>query len=95
MIRATVRSLDLIARNRDDATAFLQNYFKLEPKVAADSYRILREVLTFDGDIEDAALKSIIERLRQESNLAADVSPANLVDLSLLREVRSELAKRK
>lgn len=95
MIRATVRSLDLIAKNREDATAFLQNYFKLEPKVAADSYRILREVLTFDGDIEDAALKSIIERLRQESNISAEVSPANLVDLSLLREVRSELTKRK
>jgi ABC-type nitrate/sulfonate/bicarbonate transport system substrate-binding protein len=94
MIRASLHSLDLLFRSQEEVTAYLQQYFGLEPKVAADSYRILKEVLTPDGDIEEAVLKAIVDRIKQESGISAEIPLDRLVDLSILREVRAELRKR-
>ena len=94
MIRASLHSLDLLFRSQEEVTAYLQRYFGLEPKVAADSYRILKEVLTPDGDIEEAVLKSIVDKIRQESGITTEIALDRLVDLSILREVRAELRKR-
>jgi ABC-type nitrate/sulfonate/bicarbonate transport system substrate-binding protein len=94
MIRASLHSLDQLFRSQEEVTAYLQQYFGLEPKVAADSYRILKEVLTPDGDIEEAVLKAIVDRIKQESGISAEIALDRLVDLSILREVRGELRKR-
>src|ERR687891_614704 len=85
LVRASLHSLDLIVRSQEEVTAYLQRYFGLEPKVAADSYRILKEVLTPDGDIEEAVLKSIVDKIRQESGITTEIALDRLVDLSILR----------
>jgi ABC-type nitrate/sulfonate/bicarbonate transport system substrate-binding protein len=88
MIRATLRSMDMIVRNEAEAVAYLQKDFGLEPKIAADTYKILKQVVNSDGDIEEPVFKSIIDKIRQESGITAEIPPERLVDLSLLREVR-------
>ena len=94
MIRATLRSMDIIMRNEAEVVAYLQKDFGLEPKIAADTYKILRRVVNSDGDIEDPVFKSIIDKIRQESGVSAEVPAERLVDLSILREVGTELKKR-
>jgi ABC-type nitrate/sulfonate/bicarbonate transport system substrate-binding protein len=88
MIRATLQSMDIIMKNEAEVVTYLQKDFGLEPKIAADTYRILKQVVNADGDIEDAVFKSIIEKIRRESGIAAEVPPERLADLSILREVR-------
>jgi hypothetical protein len=88
MIRGTLRSLEIIFKSEEEVVPYLQKDFGLEPKVAADSYRILKQVLSVDGDIEEPVLKSIVERIKQESGISAEVALDRLVDLSVLREVR-------
>jgi len=88
MIRATLRSMDMIVRNEAEAVAYLQKDFGLEPKIAADTHKILKQVVNSDGDIEEPVFKSIIDKIRQESGITAEIPPERLVDLSLLREVR-------
>jgi ABC-type nitrate/sulfonate/bicarbonate transport system substrate-binding protein len=90
MIRGTLRSLNIIFKSEEEVVPYLQKDFGLEPRVAADSYRVLKQVLSADGDIEEPVLKSIVERIKQESGIAAEVSLDRLVDLSVLREVRQE-----
>ena len=94
MIRAVLRSTELILKNEAEVVAYIQKDFGLEQKVAVDSYKILLKVLNPDGDIDDATLKSIIDKIRQESDLAAEIPSDRLVDLTLLREVKAELRKR-
>jgi ABC-type nitrate/sulfonate/bicarbonate transport system substrate-binding protein len=94
MIRATLRSMDMIMRNEAEVVSYLQKDFGLEPKIAVDTYNILKQVVNSDGDIEDPVLKSIIDKIRQEFGIAAEIPADRLVDLSLLREVRAELRKR-
>jgi ABC-type nitrate/sulfonate/bicarbonate transport system substrate-binding protein len=94
VIRATLRSMDLIVRNEAEVIPYLQQDFGLEPKIARDTYRILKQVVNADGDIEESVLKPIIEKIRQESSIPGEVAADHLVDLSLLREVKGELKKR-
>ena len=93
MIRATLRSTDAIARSESEVVPYLQRDFGLEPKIAADTYKTLRQVINPDGDIEEPILKSIIDKIRQESGITAEIPLDRLVDLSVLREARAELQK--
>jgi ABC-type nitrate/sulfonate/bicarbonate transport system substrate-binding protein len=94
VIRGTLRSMDLIVKNEAELIPYLRHDFGLEPRIAADTYRILKEVVNPDGNIEEAPLKSIIDKIRQETGIAAEVPADRLVDLSALREVQAELKTR-
>jgi ABC-type nitrate/sulfonate/bicarbonate transport system substrate-binding protein len=94
MIPATLRSMDIIVKNEAEVVSYLQKDFGLEPKIAADTYKILRQVVNSDGDIEEPVFKSIIDKIRQESGVAAEVTAERLVDFSILREAGTELKKR-
>jgi ABC-type nitrate/sulfonate/bicarbonate transport system substrate-binding protein len=94
VIRATLRSMDSIVRNEAEVIPYLQRDFGLDAKIAADTFKILKQVVNSDGDIEEAVLKSIIDKIKQESGISAEIPMDRLVDLSLLREARAELRKR-
>jgi hypothetical protein len=94
VIRGTLRSMDAIVKNEPEVVAYLQKDFALEPKIATDTYRILRQVVNADGDIEEPVLKSIIDIIRQEAGFATEIALDRLVYLSLVREVKIELRKR-
>ncbi len=64
VIRATLRSMDSIVKNEAEVIPYLQKDFALEPKIAADTYKILRQVVNTDGDIEEPVLKSIVDKIR-------------------------------
>jgi hypothetical protein len=72
----------------------LQKDFGLEPKIAADTYKTLRQIVNSDGDIEEPVLKSIIDKIRQESGSAVEIPMDRLVDLAILREVKTELKRK-
>lgn len=94
VIRGTIRSMDMLVKNENEVISYLQKDFGLEAKIAADTYRTLRQVVNTDGDIEEPVLKSIVDKLRQESGVAGEIPMDRLVDLSILREVKAELRKR-
>jgi ABC-type nitrate/sulfonate/bicarbonate transport system substrate-binding protein len=94
VIRGTLRSMDSIVKDEPEVVAYLQKDFGLEPKIAADTFKILRQVVNTDGDIEAPVLKLIVDKIKQESGITAEVPVDRLVDLSILREARAELRKR-
>jgi ABC-type nitrate/sulfonate/bicarbonate transport system substrate-binding protein len=94
MIRATLRSMDAITKNEAEVVAYLEKDFGQEPKIAADTYKIVRQVVNADGDIEDTVLQSIVDKIRQEAGLTGEIPLDRLVDLAILREVKSELKRR-
>ncbi|MGH7872815.1 MAG: ABC transporter substrate-binding protein [Candidatus Binatia bacterium] len=94
MIRATLRSMETIVKNEAEVIPYLHKDFGLEPRIAADTFRILHQIVNADGDIETPVLKSIIDKIKQESGITGDVPHDRLVDLSLLREVQKERWKK-
>jgi ABC-type nitrate/sulfonate/bicarbonate transport system substrate-binding protein len=93
VIRATLRSMETIVKNESAVIPYLQRDFELEPRIAADTFRILRQVINTDGDIEEPVLKSIVDKIRKESGLGGEIPVDRLVDLTVLREVKRELRK--
>jgi ABC-type nitrate/sulfonate/bicarbonate transport system substrate-binding protein len=94
VLRAVLRSNEMILKNDAEVIPFIQKEFGLEQNVAADSYRQIKQVLNVDGDIEEPVLKSILNKIRQESGIAAEIPVDRLVDLSMLREARADLRKK-
>jgi len=94
MIRATLRSMDSIVKNEGEVIAYLQRDFGLEPKIAADTYKIIKQVVNTDGDIEEPVLQEILEKIKLESGISGEMPLDRLVDLSLLREAKAELRKK-
>jgi hypothetical protein len=86
--------MDAITKNEAEVVVYLQKEFGQEPKIAADTYRIVRQVVNADGDIEDAVLKSIVDKIRHEAGVPSEVPLDRLVDLAILREVKAELKRR-
>ncbi len=63
VIRGTLRSMDSIVKDEPQVVSYLQKDFGLEAaKILADTFKILRQVVNTDGDIEGAVLKSIIDK---------------------------------
>jgi ABC-type nitrate/sulfonate/bicarbonate transport system substrate-binding protein len=91
VIRGTLRSLDYIVTHEAEVAKYLQKEFGLDAKIAADSYRIIQQVLNTDGDVEDQVLKAVVENMKKDAQVTADVPLDRIADLSLLREVKSEL----
>lgn len=94
VIRATLRSMDSLVKNENEVIAYLQKDFGLEPRIAADTLKILKQIVNADGDIEEPVLRSIVEKIRQEPGYNLDVPLDRLVDLSVLRDVQRELRKK-
>jgi hypothetical protein len=86
--------MESVVKNEAEAVAYLHRDFALEPKIATDTYRILKQIVNTDGDIEEPVLKTILEKLKQEAGVSAEIPLDRLVDLSLLREVKTELSRK-
>lgn len=94
VIRATLRSMESLVKNEAQVIPYLQKDFGLEPRIAADTFKILTQIVNADGGIEEPVLKSIIDKIKEESGITGDMPHDRLVDLSLLREVQAELRKK-
>jgi ABC-type nitrate/sulfonate/bicarbonate transport system substrate-binding protein len=91
LLRGTLRALDYIATHEDELVAYMEKEFELEHGVAAGSYAIVKQVLDMTGDIDGAALRSVVDQMKQDAGVAEDVPLDRVADLRLLREVQAEL----
>ena len=92
VLRASLRAMDQITRQESELVDYLVREYELERPVAAGSYDILKQVINPDGDIDAATLQSVVGRMRQDGDVPEDVPPDRAIDLTLLRQVRAELA---
>jgi ABC-type nitrate/sulfonate/bicarbonate transport system substrate-binding protein len=95
VIRGILRSLDYISSHEDEVISYLQKHFNLDRRVALGSYGILKRVFNLEGDIDELLLKSVLDRMKKDAKIIEDVPLDRIVDLSLVREVQSELKGRR
>lgn len=94
MVRAIVRTLVFIRQQPEQVTSFAQRFWKLDRKQAEKSYELIIKTMSRDGSATDAAMQAALYQAKATSKIQKDVSPAQLVDLSFLREVQQELKLR-
>jgi ABC-type nitrate/sulfonate/bicarbonate transport system substrate-binding protein len=91
VVRGVVRTLEYISRHEDEVLDYLHKQFGLDRQVAVGSYGILKRVFSMNGDIDDELLKSVIERMKQDGRITEEIPLSRIADLSVVREVQSEL----
>jgi ABC-type nitrate/sulfonate/bicarbonate transport system substrate-binding protein len=95
LLRGTLRTMQYVVGHEDELIAYMEREFELEHAVAAGSYAIVKQVLDPTGDLDDAALRSVVDQMKQDAEVAEDVPLDRVVDLRLLREVQAELGLRR
>ncbi|HLH23738.1 MAG TPA: ABC transporter substrate-binding protein [Chloroflexota bacterium] len=91
LLRGTLRALEYIAAHQDELVAYMEREFELEHEVAVGSYDIVKQVLDMTGDMDEAALRSVVDQMKQDAEVTDDLPLDRVVALQPLREVQAEL----
>jgi ABC-type nitrate/sulfonate/bicarbonate transport system substrate-binding protein len=90
-IKATIRANRFIRGNRDEAVHALVGWGKVERDYAYASYDALRNLFNTDGSVPEDGLKLVIDQARRNAKITRDVTPAEVADLTFLRQAQAEL----
>ena len=90
-IKATVRANRFIRDNREEAVRILMDWGKVERDYAYASYDALRNLFNADGSVPEEGLKLVIDQARRGARVTREVSPAEVANLTFLREAQAEL----
>ena len=95
VIRAGIKANRYIYENREGAVQVLMEWGRVERDFAFQSYDGLRNLFNLDGTIPEDGLRLVIEQARKSAKINREVSPSEVADLALLREVQSEIGTRR
>lgn len=73
----------------------MMEWGRVERDFAFQSYDGLRNLFNLDGTIPEDGLKLVIEQARKSAKINREISPSEVADLALLREVQSEIGTRR
>ena len=90
-IKATIRANRFIRENREEAVRILVDWGKVERDYAYASYDALRNLFNADGNVPEDGLKLVIDQARRSAKITREVMPAEVADLTFLREAQAEL----
>ena len=93
-IKATIRANRFIRNNRDEAVQTLVDWGKVERDYAYASYDALRNLFNADGSVPEDGLRLVIDQARRTAKITRDVTPAEVADLTMLREAQLVLGIR-
>ncbi len=91
VIKATIRANRFIRENREEAVRTLVEWGKVEREYAYASYDALRNLFNADGAVPEDGLKLVIDQAKRNAKITREVTPAEVVDLALLREAQAEM----
>ncbi len=91
VIKATVRANRFIRENREAAVRALVEWGKVDAGFAFASYDALRNLFNADGGIPEDGLRLVIDQARRNANITREIAPAEVVDLTFLRQAQADL----
>jgi ABC-type nitrate/sulfonate/bicarbonate transport system substrate-binding protein len=93
VIRATLRGTRFIKQNRVESVAMIRSQLKITPAQAGKVYDASVRAFSDDGFAYDRAISLNMRRAREELQLVKDSSVNQVVDWSVLGEVKLERSK--
>jgi NitT/TauT family transport system substrate-binding protein len=90
VLRATLESMDFNRKEKSWMVNYVQNKWKLAPKVAEEAYRFWLQGLTTDGRIPLKEFQEIYDAAYATQMIPTPVSVSKVMDYALLDEVLKE-----
>lgn len=88
MIRAMLKTLQFIRQKRDASISLIRKEFQLDESLAAHVYDQMVPALSTDGTASVAAIENDIALARRSLKIIKPVEISQVVDFSLLNEIR-------
>jgi NitT/TauT family transport system substrate-binding protein len=91
VIKAGIRATTYIRANREGTIQFLMAQQRIDREMAAATYDSVSKTFSEDGSVPETGVRTLIEEARQSLKAGREVSIAEVMDLSILREAQKEL----
>lgn len=91
VVRAILRGLRFMHERKEQTIQIMARWLAQTPEVAKDSYDSILPSFSVDGGTSDKTFEFAIESRRATVRADRSVTPAQVRDLTLLREVQKEL----
>jgi NitT/TauT family transport system substrate-binding protein len=94
VLRATLRGLRYIQDNKAGTVDVIQSWYRVEREIAASTYDLARKSFSANGEVNDKGILLSMEFARTSGKFEREISPSEIIDFNLLREVKKELGWR-
>ncbi|TAJ99117.1 ABC transporter substrate-binding protein [bacterium] len=88
VIRATLKGIRFMKQNRAETLQMMTDYLGIKPSQAAGAYDASIQSFTDDGFVSDKGLMLDIQLARERIKMTKEVPLSQVVDWSLLREIK-------
>jgi len=92
VLRAGLRGLRYVHDNRSGTVDVIQSWFHVEREVAGATYDLARKSYSTNGEVSEKGILLSMDFARSSGKFEKEISPSEIVDFNLLREVKKELA---
>ena len=94
VLRATLRGLRYVQDNKAGTVDVIQSWYRVEREIAASTYDLARKSFSANGEVNEKGILLSMEFARTSGKFEKEISPLEIIDFNLLREVKKELGWR-
>jgi len=94
VLRAGLRGLRYVQDNKAGTVDVIQSWYRVEREIAASTYDLARKSFSANGEVNEKGILLSMEFARTSGKFEKEISPSEIIDFSLLREVKKELVWR-
>jgi len=93
VVRATLRGTRFMKQNRAETLQMLSDYLRITPSQAAKAYDASINSFADDGIISDRGISLDVQLTKERLKITKEIPLSQLVDWSLLKEIREEKSR--
>jgi NitT/TauT family transport system substrate-binding protein len=94
VLRAGLRGLRYVQDNKAGTVDVIQSWYRVEREIAASTYDLARKSFSANGEVNEKGILLSMEFARTSGKFEREISPLEIIDFNLLREVKKELGWR-
>lgn len=94
VLRAGLRGLRYVQDNKAGTVDVIQSWYRVEREIAASTYDLARKSFSANGEVNEKGILLSMEFARTSGKFEKEISPLEIIDFNLLREVKKELVWR-
>jgi NitT/TauT family transport system substrate-binding protein len=94
VLRATLRGLRYVQDNKAGTVDVIQSWYRVEREIAAATFDLARKSFSANGEVNDKGILLSMEFARTSGKFEKEISPSEITDFNLLREVKKDIGWR-
>ena len=94
VLRAGLRGLRYVQANKAGTVDVIQSWYRVEREIAVATYDLARKSFSANGEVNEKGILLSMEFARTSGKFEKEISPLEIIDFNLLREVKKELGWR-